>query len=86
MWKAARLKGRRGATTGADVARIRLRKVIMVVRVVNTFKKAKDKLCQLTPISAMRSRSSSPEPGATAPGIHSTTVPALSAAFPCMLQ
>uniref|UniRef100_A0A1I7SQ44 Uncoordinated protein 79 n=2 Tax=Bursaphelenchus xylophilus TaxID=6326 RepID=A0A1I7SQ44_BURXY len=80
------LRGRRGATTGADVARIKLRKVIMMVKVVNAFRSITDRIYQFTPKPGKRSRSSTPEPGFIeqqgGPNVQQTALTAISTAFP----
>ncbi|CAD5216887.1 unnamed protein product [Bursaphelenchus okinawaensis] len=86
--RATHLRGRRGATTGADVARIKLRKVIMMVKVCNAFRSFTDKICQLTPMNVMRSRTSSPEPGLVEEqgNMKPTALAAITTAFPCTVN
>ncbi|KAE9556072.1 hypothetical protein FO519_000706 [Halicephalobus sp. NKZ332] len=57
--EAMRARGRRGAAVGRDLARVKLQRVLMMVRVVNAFRQFTDRLRALTPI--MRSRTTSPD-------------------------
>ncbi|KAI1721489.1 cation-channel complex subunit UNC-79 domain-containing protein [Ditylenchus destructor] len=61
--EALKVRGRRGATyAGGDLARLKLRKVLMMVRVVNAFRTITERLYSLSPINVIRSRAASPDP------------------------
>uniref|UniRef100_A0A914YXH9 Uncharacterized protein n=1 Tax=Panagrolaimus superbus TaxID=310955 RepID=A0A914YXH9_9BILA len=78
-------RGRRGATDGKDLARVKLRKVLMMVRVVNAFRQFADRICSLTPISVIRSHTASPDLSSTQLNNNNNNNGAENiTAFPCM--
>lgn len=54
-----RARGRRGATCNAELARYRLRKVLMMVSVVRCFRNITNRLSSFSPIQRLRSPRSS---------------------------
>ena len=82
-----RVRGRRGAAFGKDLARVKLQRVLMMVRVVNAFRQFTDRLRALTPI--IRSRTTSPDytTGNNPPGngatVDAAALAAAYTAFPC---
>lgn len=84
-----RVRGRRGATYGKDLARVKLRKVLMMVRVVNAFRSITDRLRALTPINVIRSRTTSPDattggnPSGSGTAADAAALAGAFTAFPC---
>lgn len=74
------MRGRRNAACGAELARIKLRKVLMMVRVVSAFKTLSSRLRALTPINVIKSRNASPDLFAEFEHMSPSQT-----AFPCML-
>lgn len=60
-YETAHLRGRRNAICPAELARIKLRKVLMMVKVIGAFSDIKKRLRALTPINVIRSRTASPD-------------------------